>query len=656
MINVLKPGPSSAGEKRAAITLDFFYHTQLTGQTFKFYPVSSPSSSPSLSSSYTPSPATSSWDWSTASSSSSCTSSKRRRESTTSSPPSRHRTADFSHLPGMKILTKDGQDVTNSATRGCKTKEQRDHAHLMRIIKACDDCRRKKIRCDPSHKKRAATRAAPKSAVPKPAQSKTAVSHAPPPCPAPSIAEPAITFPASSWDFDSILSLQGSEEFGATNSSHDPFDEWINFPHDTPELDLMVNSDGLDLSPTLADARPEERLSSEHDSPFSQEPCAPPGPGTVGGQPGSPTPNLPFGERFDSSSDYTDFNLYSPASSFSEDERMLSIGSSTSSVSDPALQSHSSFPGLAHLSTSRESRLGQPSSPQPSDGPNSSGVASNEVLDSTVVSQPGSHRLLLVDKSGISGAANGEAHKWTVNGSERVRGPDDGYCSSPISENVKESSDEHRPSLHSTPEGAYVRSDMIAGNNIVVGDGPIDTVSAQGRLRKRSLGTCVPPTSPSGEGQMRRTTGSSSLCSSRMQTLRNSGNKYAQDVATCVSAGEFARLGQTQTTAIVTIPASALSSSRPETDNIYAEGMAASVSKAAETARTQTNGSLASTRATMTDPTVMMSGVALYVWTSILKAAASGLFADTIPGVRSVNRAASCQHFSLQRAPALCAA
>jgi len=49
-------------------------------------------------------------------------------------------------LPGFSIMTKDGVDVTSSAGRGTKTKEQREHAHLMRIMKACDECKRKKIR------------------------------------------------------------------------------------------------------------------------------------------------------------------------------------------------------------------------------------------------------------------------------------------------------------------------------------------------------------------------------------------------------------------------------------------------------------------------------------------------------------------------------
>ncbi|PBP26696.1 hypothetical protein BUE80_DR002442, partial [Diplocarpon rosae] len=56
-------------------------------------------------------------------------------------------------LPGFSIMTKDGIDVTTTASRGTKTKEQREHAHLMRIMKACDTCKRKKTRCDPSHRR-----------------------------------------------------------------------------------------------------------------------------------------------------------------------------------------------------------------------------------------------------------------------------------------------------------------------------------------------------------------------------------------------------------------------------------------------------------------------------------------------------------------------
>ena len=162
MIHNFIPGSSSIQEKRATVSLDFLDHHEATGQNFKFYPVwsmgvSTPLDSPltdAASSFFNVSPVTPNWDWSQVSGPTSSQSSIKSRQSRRGSPSSRQQTADFSHLPGMKIMTKDGMDVTNQASRGSKTKEQRDHAHLMRIIKACDSCKRKKIRCDPSHKKR----------------------------------------------------------------------------------------------------------------------------------------------------------------------------------------------------------------------------------------------------------------------------------------------------------------------------------------------------------------------------------------------------------------------------------------------------------------------------------------------------------------------
>ncbi|KAF4119922.1 hypothetical protein GMORB2_3610 [Geosmithia morbida] len=180
LLDAYVSGSASLKEKRAEVSVDFFAHMQATGQSFKFYVVpgmyatSSMPEPPSTTaasvhaststSSVNVSPVTSNWDWSFVSSP------QTPAEAASSSHPSkRHQTTrhhkaisassqhpsppDFSHIPGMKILTKDGTDVTNSASRGCKTKEQRDHAHLMRIIKACDSCRKKKIRCDPSHKR-----------------------------------------------------------------------------------------------------------------------------------------------------------------------------------------------------------------------------------------------------------------------------------------------------------------------------------------------------------------------------------------------------------------------------------------------------------------------------------------------------------------------
>ena len=178
MLNAYLPGPASLQEKRATVSLDFLEYAMNTGQTFKFYilpertssfsgfptPASGSASgsptwaSPSVSS-LQPSPVASDWDWSSISEldASQGSASERSSRKASSSSSRRRTNADFSHMPGMKILTKDGVDVTNSAARGSKTKEQRDHAHLMRIIKACESCKKKKIRCDPSHKKRGVT-------------------------------------------------------------------------------------------------------------------------------------------------------------------------------------------------------------------------------------------------------------------------------------------------------------------------------------------------------------------------------------------------------------------------------------------------------------------------------------------------------------------
>ncbi|KAI8218956.1 hypothetical protein K4K57_003282 [Colletotrichum sp. SAR 10_99] len=172
LINAYFPGPASIKEKRATVSMDFFEYSQLTGETFKYYPVVtqavSAESSPVQDSGYDSnfvSPVISDWSWSHSTPStvsvSTPTSVAQEMKPTkitkkSASAAAKSQANDFSHLPGMKIMTKDGRDVTNSASRGCKTKEQRDHAHLMRIIKACDACKKKKVRCDPSHKKRTA--------------------------------------------------------------------------------------------------------------------------------------------------------------------------------------------------------------------------------------------------------------------------------------------------------------------------------------------------------------------------------------------------------------------------------------------------------------------------------------------------------------------
>lgn len=368
LINAHVPGPASIKDKRASISLDFLEYARATGQTFKFYAAaasvaaspltgSPPSLDSATSSSLNVSPVPSSWDWSATASVSSRSSAHRRRHakatsSSNTSPSSRHQTADFSSLPGMKILTKDGLDVTNSASRGSKTKEQRDHAHLMRIIKACDACRRKKIRCDPSHKKRggplahtqsvAATGSKPSRKTKSPPQVQSIPRQSQPPPPPPPLqpgAHASETLEMDMDDLEAFLTPSLDLDFSFSHlESMDPlaadftWDDFMQFPamdaaadydfHLYPENDFAGQSSG----------------SSSSISPFKvstpqsqQEPGAPPAPDTAplqGVQAASP--KYPFLDQPGSAGNYTDFNLFSPESSFSEDDRMLSVGSSSS--------------------------------------------------------------------------------------------------------------------------------------------------------------------------------------------------------------------------------------------------------------------------------------------------------------------------------------
>ncbi|PHH75827.1 hypothetical protein CDD82_4270 [Ophiocordyceps australis] len=433
LLHAYIPTSAPITDKRASISCDFFYTLRQTGQTYKFYPVSlpaTPSSAPSTtttspssdsSSSSSPfatstSPFAASWDWSaaTASSASSTRASQRGSQSKPKpqSLPSRHQTRDYSSLPGMKILTRDGRDVTNSTSRGCKTKEQRDHAHLMRIIKACPDCRRKKIRCDPSHKKRASDTQRPQPTTRARARKKTGESLQSQWPVSESLAvlqmkerldtEPASPtavsnslWPASTLDFDfDFLPLPGFESAGDKELSC-PTDWWEQFieyqPAEfIPQVDMFMdlrdnNSPSVELesndswSRSLGSNNSDLHLGSNNSPSFGFGSTSPslcfgsnspslglvesnsPSLGLVGSSsppatnpyispqaiipqpcpdpsapPGSDTNNtiytplLPYdlpGASSATSMNYRDFNLYSPRSSFSEDEHMVSIGS-----------------------------------------------------------------------------------------------------------------------------------------------------------------------------------------------------------------------------------------------------------------------------------------------------------------------------------------
>jgi hypothetical protein len=314
MINAYIPGPVSIQEKRATVAVDFLEYAQVTGQTFKFYavyPVASFTQSPvsDSASSFNASPATSSWDWSQASFSSS-QSSVNGRQLRNPSPGtvSRHQTADFSHLPGMKIMTKDGQDVTNTASRGSKTKEQRDHAHLMRIIKACDSCKRKKVRCDPSHKKRSAAQPAQSSKVVKKTKVSTPPRQQQPMASSSTMGADAFLAQASiDWNPSFTFADLEVPEFAMPFEPVEDLSEQANL---TPEdYDFLFNNTKDFFS------QPFDTFTSESSSGSGSNQSSIPGP--------------VWASAGDSVDSYSDFALYSPSSSFSEDDNMVSIEASS---------------------------------------------------------------------------------------------------------------------------------------------------------------------------------------------------------------------------------------------------------------------------------------------------------------------------------------
>ncbi|KAM0232858.1 hypothetical protein ACHAP5_010592 [Fusarium lateritium] len=333
LVNAYIPGPASVQEKRTSISLDYFEHAHLTGQTFKFYPVytlsatvespatASPLQDSGYGSSFNTSPVMSNWDWSHVNTT---TSSRRSSPKSTSS----HQPADFSNLPGMKIMTKDGRDVTNSASRGSKTKEQRDHAHLMRIIKACESCKKKKIRCDPSHKKRGVS-----STPAQPAKITKKTKTAAPEAKISSIGVQDTFAPQIALSEQDLL--VDLDNFAASGElGNESWEQFVQFPALDDSYDFFNDPEGY-LSPQ----------SSSTLSEYSTKPASPATEADLRRRRGATadveveglvdsTTYLPF-NQVEVNHDYVDFNLYSPESSFSEDERMVPIEISKQSVIQP---------------------------------------------------------------------------------------------------------------------------------------------------------------------------------------------------------------------------------------------------------------------------------------------------------------------------------
>lgn len=335
LVNAYIPGPASVQEKRASISLDFLEYAHLTGQTFKFYPVYSmatPAVSPATASplqdsgygsSFNASPVMSNWDWSQVNADAAAAAAPSRRQSPKAA--SRHQTTDFSHLPGMKIMTRDGRDVTNSASRGSKTKEQRDHAHLMRIIKACDSCRRKKIRCDPSHKKRGVTQsqAQPASKVTK--KTKTPAREA---RTSPVAAQPDFSASIGFPDVQALSTPELDNLLGIVPAENVAWEDFLEYPP-VDDYDFFNDPEGY-FSPQSSSV-----------SAYSTKPVTPTSTqdqlgayNTVNAEATVSSVDLPFNQT-EAAHDYVDFNLFSPESSFSEDERMVPIEHSKQSVSQP---------------------------------------------------------------------------------------------------------------------------------------------------------------------------------------------------------------------------------------------------------------------------------------------------------------------------------
>lgn len=171
LIDAWVVGNAPKQDKLAEVTIDFYNRATVdltNGALVRRYDVLRPaytsgqSPTQSQSSGFSPSIYTPSLY--TASPSSSVALGDAGRTSTSRTSPGRPRAARVSkksakkdskraefRLPGFSIMTKDGVDVTNSAGRGTKSKEQREHAHLMRIMKACEDCKKKKVRVSLSH-------------------------------------------------------------------------------------------------------------------------------------------------------------------------------------------------------------------------------------------------------------------------------------------------------------------------------------------------------------------------------------------------------------------------------------------------------------------------------------------------------------------------
>ncbi|KAK2038129.1 hypothetical protein LZ31DRAFT_533850 [Colletotrichum somersetense] len=375
LINAYISGSASILEKRATVAMDFFAYSQLTGETFKYYAVngqslstatSSAGSSPMQGSSYSSSfvsPVISNWSWSQSTSSSASVSTPTsviheavpsKPSKKTASSAAKPQASDFSHLPGMKIMTKDGRDVTNSASRGCKTKEQRDHAHLMRIIKACDACKKKKVRCDPSHKKRSATQPQSTNTGATPVRlakkartfakdSHTATEWSPQQdtaftAPSPVPEQPFASLEVPSMSTDLPEAWETLVQFDEEPIDFSPFNYDFFFD---PSGHLTPESSQSPATPSMVFAQLQSALDTQNsgvNKPLSNEL-------------GVEFPTLPYLDSSAPTNNYVDFNLYSPEPSFLDDDIALLTDIGSAIGRNQGTLSRRSNPAQGHWSS-----------------------------------------------------------------------------------------------------------------------------------------------------------------------------------------------------------------------------------------------------------------------------------------------------------------
>ncbi|KAK4177552.1 hypothetical protein QBC36DRAFT_377551 [Triangularia setosa] len=365
LINAFLPGPASIKDKRAHISMDFFEYSRQTGETIKFYPVpatsftaaaaaaspvgsavydsgyaSSFNTSPVISDqSWTQSPASfapiASFEEFTPASSASTSTSKKGTAS-------RQHTIDFSSHPGMRIMTKDGKDVTNSASRGCKTKEQRDHAHLMRIIKACDACRKKKVRCDPSHRKRSASQASTSPSEQKNSAKKAKKSEQQPSVLTGQLV--ANAFAAAPETSASIPAAHDAELENLWNDfivEQDPVVLPADFTFNDSLFDAFTDAQSF-YTPSSGSSS--ATSPSQVFTPFTPAPVIASPVALIAGAPEHLLPYMNPG--VDLGTNYVDFNLYSPASSYYDEDpifQQTDVGSRHAAASSSAEYSGLSY-------------------------------------------------------------------------------------------------------------------------------------------------------------------------------------------------------------------------------------------------------------------------------------------------------------------------